>query len=117
RALVPRPSVREGWISSGSGRVPFSLLTQPAVAALPPLRRALVGTWRSGKLPGDVASVNESIHDSVMERFGQRVTELSYGRPRPMTYRPRNLAAAISAMHTAGTPDRRRRNKAPRMTN
>ena len=36
-------------------------------------------------------SVNESIHDSVLERFGERVIELRYGRSRTMTYRPRNL--------------------------
>jgi len=93
--LGPQHSVAEGWIFSWSGRLPFIRLIKQAVAGIPPLRRALVGTWRSGKLARGVESAHESIHDSVMERFGERVIELRYGRSHTITYKPRNLAALM----------------------
>ena len=99
--LGPQHSVAEGWIFTWSGRLPFIRLIKQAVAAISPLRRLLIGTWRSGKLPRDLESVNESIHESVMERFGKRVIELRYGRSRTMTYGPRNLAAVLPEVPTA----------------
>jgi uncharacterized protein (DUF2235 family) len=93
--LGPQHSVAEGWIFSWSGRLPFIRLIKQAVTAIPPLRRALIGSWRSGKLPRDMESVNESIHESVMARFGERVIELRYGRSHTITYRPRNLAVVM----------------------
>ena len=93
--LGPQHSVAEGWIFEWSGRLPFIRLVQQAAAAIPPLRRSLVGSWRTGKLPRGVESVNESIHPSVLQRFGERVIELRYGRSHTIAYRPGNLVAAL----------------------
>ena len=94
-ALGPQHSVAEGWLFTLSGLFPFIRLVKQATAAIPPLRRLLIGSWRSGKLGRGEQVVNESIHDSVLERFGERAIELRYGRSRTITYRPRNLAAAM----------------------
>jgi uncharacterized protein (DUF2235 family) len=83
--LGPQHSVAQGWLFSWSGRLPFIRLIKQAMGAIPPLRRMLTGSWRTGKLPKDVEPINESIHDSVIERLGQRVIELHDGRSRTIT--------------------------------
>lgn len=95
-SLGPQHCVTTGWIFSWSGLIPFIRLVKQAVGAIPPLRRMLLGTWRSGKLRRGHVAINESIHDSVLERFGQRVIELRSGRSRMMTYRPRALVPVIT---------------------
>ena len=80
-----------GSIFRWSKVFPFIRLVKQAVAAIPPLRRMLIGTWRSGKLPRGQVAINESLHDSVVQRFGQRVIELRDGRSHMITYRPFNL--------------------------
>ena len=99
--LGPQHSVAEGWIFTWSGLLPFIRLVKQATAAIPPLRRMLIGSWRTGRLSRGEVAVNESIHNSVLERFGERVIELRYGRSRTITYRPRNLAAAIPERRAA----------------
>ena len=111
-ALGAQHSVAEGRIFSWSGLFPFIRLIKQAVDGIPPLRRALVGAWRSNKLSPEVETVNESIHESVAQRFGERVIELRYGRSRPIHYRPGNLVPVmeqprLSAMKaTTGEPRR-----------
>jgi lipoprotein NlpI len=100
--LGPQHSVAEGWIFKWSGRLPFIRLVRQATAAIPPLRRSLIGSWRAGKLPRGVEVVNESVHPSVLERFGKRVIELRIGRSHMITYRPRNLAAALPERPVVG---------------
>ena len=100
RLLGPQHSVAEGWIFTWSGLFPFIRLIKQAMEAIPPLRLKLFGTWRSSKLPRGEETINESIHDSVVDRFGQQVVELHHGRSRIITYEPRNLAPMIRE-HTA----------------
>jgi hypothetical protein len=99
-SLGPQHSVAEGWIFTWSGLFPFIRLIKQAMEAIPPLRLKLFGTWRSSKLPRGEETINESIHDSVVDRFGQQVVELHHGRSRIITYEPRNLAPMIRE-HTA----------------
>lgn len=104
--LGPQHCVTTGWIFSWSSLLPFIRLVKQAVAAIPPLRRMLLGTWRSGKLRRGRVSVNESLHDSVLERFGRHVIELRSGRSRMMTYRPRPLVPVVPERTvTAAKPD------------
>jgi hypothetical protein len=93
--LGAQHSVTQGWIFRWSALVPFIRLVKQAAAAISPLRRSMIGNWRTSKLPRGVEVVNESIHPSVLERFGERVIELRSGRSHTITYLPRNLAAAI----------------------
>jgi hypothetical protein len=93
--LGAQHSVTQGWIFRWSALVPFIRLVKQAAAAISPFRRSMIGNWRTSKLPRSVEAVNESIHPSVLERFGERVIELRQGRSNTVTYRPRNLAAAI----------------------
>jgi uncharacterized protein (DUF2235 family) len=99
-SLGPQHSVAQGWIFTWSGFLPFIRLIKQAMEAIPPLRLKLLGTLRSGKLPRGEETINESIHDSVLERFGQQVIELHRERSRTITYEPRNLAPVIRE-HTA----------------
>jgi hypothetical protein len=80
-----------GSIFRWSRIFPFIRLVKQAVTAIPLLRRMLIGTWRSGKLPRGQVAINERLHDSVVQRYGQRVIELRDGRSHMITYRPSNL--------------------------
>ncbi len=97
-----------GSIFRWSKVFPFIRLVKQAVAAIPPLRRMLIGTWRTGKLPRGQVVVNESIHDSVVQRFGQKVIELRDGRSHMITYRPRNLVPVAPEPRAPGRESRRR---------
>ena len=52
--------------------------------------------------------VNESIHRRVLQRFGERVIELCYGRSHTIAYRPRNLAAALPERSSSRQRSRKR---------
>ena len=80
-----------GW----SNLFPYIRLIRQNEGAIPAWRSRLIGFWRSGKLPDGVVAVNESIHESVGERYGQPVVELAGDRPNITTYQPGNLAALI----------------------
>jgi lipoprotein NlpI len=105
--LGPQHAVTEGWIFRWSRLLPFIRLVKQATEAIPGFRRMLLGSWRTGKVPGNQVVVNESIHEGVLERFGAAVIELRYGRSRMVTYEPRNLAAALpeGAARPAAQPD------------
>jgi hypothetical protein len=94
-ALCPQHAVTKGWFFAWSRWLPFIRPVKQAAEAIPPLRRHLIGGWRSGKLRGDVEPINETVHESVLERFGERVIELRDGRSRAIAYRPGNLAPAL----------------------
>jgi uncharacterized protein (DUF2235 family) len=95
--LGPQHLSATGSIFRWSRLLPFVRLVKQAVEGIPTLRRMLIGTWRSSKLRPGHASVNESIHDSVVERFGQRVIELRDGRSHTIVYRPSNLVPLLDA--------------------
>lgn len=75
--------------------LPFVRLIKQNRRGISPLRRTLIGSWRSNELSGDEVSINESVHESALTRFGRpaayRRGETS-GKPK---YRPRNLAAVL----------------------
>ena len=93
--LAPQHMSATGSIFRWSRFVPFVRLVRQAIDGISPLRRALLGTWRTSKLRGGRTSVNESIHPSVLQRFGQKVIELIEGRSHMIVYRPSNLAPAM----------------------
>ena len=80
-----------GSIFRWSRLFPFVRLVKQAVDGVSPLRKMLFGTWRTSKVPDGHVVVNESIHDSVLQRLGQKVIELRDGRSRMIEYRPTNL--------------------------
>lgn len=116
--LGPQHSVAEGWIFRWSRVCPFIRLVKQATAGIPRVRRLLLGFWRTSKLPRGVAAVNESIHDSVLERFGKRVIELRPQAARTLTYRPYNLRPVIApitaTLQEAGRPRRLKMFTVPR---
>ena len=84
--LAPQHMSATGSIFRWSRFVPFVRLVRQAIDGISPLRRALLGTWRTSKLRGGRTSVNESIHPSVLQRFGQKVIELIEGRSHMIVY-------------------------------
>ncbi len=86
-----------GRIFKWSARLPFIRLINQNTQAIPRLRRTLIGCWRSGKLVRADVTINESVHDSVLARFGRTVNEATGETLREIVYRPRNLAALIGA--------------------
>jgi len=93
--LGPQHGSAHGWIFFWSGLFPFVRLVKQTVEAIPAWRRRLIGTWRSGKLPKGEVSINESVHDSVTQRYGRRVIELAPVSSRSITYLPDNLAPVL----------------------
>jgi uncharacterized protein (DUF2235 family) len=74
---------------------PFVRLIGQNRKGISPLRRALFGTWRTGVVPTGQQTVNESIHESALARFGKRAP-LRWGESvSRLVYRPANLAAAL----------------------
>lgn len=79
-----------------SGWFPFIRLIQQNARAIPRWRRMMMGTWRSSTLPRGERSINETIHPSVMQRFGRTVTMIRGGEPSHAPYRPRNLTVVLA---------------------
>lgn len=75
--------------------LPFVRLIKEQRRGISLLRRAILGTWRSSRLPPGQVAVNESIHASAVERFGKRVPQRRGAAVRHITYRPKNLAAVL----------------------
>lgn len=93
--LGPQHSAAGTGIFRISALLPYIRLVRQATGAVPRARRLLLGDWRTGRLPAGEVSVNESLHESVIERFGKRVVELTGGHARVITYGPANLAASF----------------------
>lgn len=79
----------------GSWVLPFVRLIRQSRRGIPPLRRAVLGTWRTSALPPGDVPVNESIHASAIERYGKRVRMRRGNTVGTITYKPRNLKAAL----------------------
>lgn len=76
--------------------VPFVRLVHQDLGGLALIRRGLLGGWRTSLLePGDVP-INESLHESVLARFGNRVPIRRGNRVRQAIYRPRPVRRAVS---------------------
>jgi uncharacterized protein (DUF2235 family)/lipoprotein NlpI len=93
-----------GSIFRWSRLFPFVRLVKQAVEGISPLRRALFGTWRTSKVRGGRTVVNESIHPSVVRRFGQKVIELRDGRSHAIDYRPANLVPVVPEQQAQAVP-------------
>ena len=93
--LGPQHGVASGGIFKWSGRLPYIRLIKQKLKGIPALRRSLIGVWRSGKVPHKEVPVNESVHDSVLQRYEQRVVKYENDQSHIIQYRPRNLTAAI----------------------
>jgi len=74
---------------------PFVRLIEQNREGISPLRRALFGTWRTGVVPGDQETANESIHESALARFGKRAPQRRGETVNQVVYRPANLAAVL----------------------
>jgi UMF1 family MFS transporter len=79
-----------------SGLVPFVRLIGQDLRAVSPLRRLLLGGWRTSALTHE-APVNERIDDSARQRFGKVVPMRRGATLKTRRYRPRSLRAAFGA--------------------
>jgi uncharacterized protein (DUF2235 family) len=99
-AMRPNPlgaqhsSANDG-IFALSNLFPFIRLIRQHAEAIPSWRSSLISTWRSGKLPEGLVSINESIHPSVAERYNNTVIELRGTQPIITTYAPAALAHLV----------------------
>ena len=100
-ALGPQHASATGAIFKWSGIFPFIRLIDQNMDAIPSWRRSLIGGWRTGKLPAGRVVVNESVHPSARERFGEEVIELSGSKGKRITYAPANLAAVLPTTEPA----------------
>jgi hypothetical protein len=79
-----------------SNLLPYVRLIRQDRSGLSPLRRRVLGRWRTSAIPTGEEIVNEAIHESAIARFGQRVP-LRYGDAvSSQVYAPRPLARALS---------------------
>jgi uncharacterized protein (DUF2235 family) len=75
--------------------LPFVRLIKQNRKGISALRRLFLGSWRSSTLPSSEVPVNESIHASVIARFGKRVPQRRGEALSEIKYRPRNLAVVL----------------------
>jgi hypothetical protein len=99
---IPKPDPLGELVSPTSDGVyrvshvfPFVRLIEQNREGISPLRRALFGTWRTGVVPGDQETVNESIHESALARFGKHAPQRRGETVSQVVYRPANLAAVL----------------------
>lgn len=95
-ALAAQHASATGRIFYWSGLLPCVRVIQQKPDAISPLRRSLLGDWRTSRPADGEIPVNESIHESVVKRRGMRVAEIYGGTGRLITYAPRNLQAALA---------------------
>jgi hypothetical protein len=112
--LGPQHRATTGWPFSWRRLVPFVRSVRQSDTGVSALRRRLVGSWRTGRPPPGEATVNERVHESARERFGQQVIELDGGRSHMVTYRPGNLAAIVPDAAAPVAPARQPAPAAPR---
>jgi uncharacterized protein (DUF2235 family) len=74
---------------------PFVRLIEQNRKGISGLRRAIFGTWRAGVVASGLVTVNESIHESALARFGTSAPQRRGESVRGLVYRPATLAAAL----------------------
>jgi uncharacterized protein (DUF2235 family) len=74
---------------------PYARLIEQDRRCIPSLRRAIFGSWRAGVIPPDQVTVNESIHESALARFGRSAPQRHGQRVTWVVYRPPSLAARL----------------------
>ena len=93
--LGPQHFSASGIVFAVSRLFPFIRLLRQRLSVIPSIRRAIVGTWRTGKVPRGQTPINESVHESAAERLGQKVIELHHDHARVITYCPRALKGLV----------------------
>lgn len=74
---------------------PYIRLIRQERRGIPALRRFFLRGLRTGRVPRGHTPVNESIHESAAQRFGQRIKQRRGEAVSEIVYRPSNLAAVI----------------------
>lgn len=93
--LALQHSSTTGAIFRWSALCPYIRLINQELRAIRLVRRMTLGTWRTSKTRRGMVPVNETIHDSVLQRFEKPILEQAGEASREIVYRPRNLAAAL----------------------
>jgi len=78
-----------------SYRFPFVRLINQDRKGVSLLRRILFGDWRVGLVPAGETTVNESIHESAIARYGKRAPQRRGDALKRRKYRPMNLATVV----------------------
>ncbi|MBS0232862.1 MAG: DUF2235 domain-containing protein [Proteobacteria bacterium] len=60
--------------------------------------------WRTSRLARGLVSLNETVHESVLQRFGQPVKEMRGNVVRDILYEPPTLVALLNRAATAESP-------------
>ncbi len=81
--------------------VPYVRLIQQNVKGISPWRRTFTGTWRTSRLAPGEEVVNETIHPSALERYGQRVKVRRGDEIKAVRYRPRQLRVLMKKKRRA----------------
>jgi MFS transporter, UMF1 family len=74
---------------------PFVRLINQDMRAVPPLRRLLLGGWRTNRLPAAERSIGEHLHASAVARYGRIVPMRRGAAVRARRYRPRSLRGTM----------------------
>jgi uncharacterized protein (DUF2235 family) len=93
-----------GAIFKWSARFPFIRLINQNMRAIPRRRRMLIDSWRSGAVARSDVTINETVHESALARFGRTVNEARGEALHEIVYRPRNLAVEIGARQGEDAP-------------
>ena len=83
--------------------LPFVRLIYQNETGIPPLRRAVLGTWRTSRLADDLETINESIHPSALARLGKVAISRLGDEVSRRAYRPRPLEQAMNGRRGRGT--------------
>ncbi len=94
-ALAEQTSPTSDGLFRVSGVLPYVRLLKQDRRGLSPWRRAVLGSWRSSLLATGDEPVNESIHQSAIDRYGKRVRLRLGETVGSQIYQPRNLKAAL----------------------
>jgi uncharacterized protein (DUF2235 family) len=100
RAAAPNPLGVQHYSATGrayafSRLVPFIRLVGQDSGAIRKWRRRWFRAWRTSKLGPDLISLNETIHESALARFGQTVREARGRSVQEIIYQPECLSACL----------------------
>lgn len=99
-ALAPQHIVTSGP-HGAEHWLPFIRTIKGKSPGAGPVRSALLGHWRTYQPPEGEAPVNEFIHESALQRWGNRIEAIRKGRHSETIYRPANLLPIIADIDVA----------------
>jgi hypothetical protein len=94
-----------GWIYFGSRLMPFLRLIRQNLKGIPAKRYRWFRSWRTGKLAAGLISINETIHESAVARFGETVRKADAKSVLEIVYRPPALVAVAEAQPSVAETD------------